>query len=183
MRPWLEEGTGDVGVLVEHELEQPMARKKPTKIFVCSTFELFYHRHGFYRDPIFKTIEACPQHTFQILTKMPENIYRPMPENVWLGVSVTNHNDVFSRYEGLLAAKARVKFISFEPLLECTWYLPTRIDWAIIGKLSGYGKKYDPSKALLKRMVREFKFSKVPVFLKNNLKDIWGENLIQEWPK
>ncbi len=87
--------------------------KKPSKIFLCSTHELFGDWiPKDWRDEIFETIEACPQHIFQILTKMPENIDRPMPDNVWLGVSVTNRNDVTAKIPLLFGADAKIHFIS-----------------------------------------------------------------------
>ena len=160
-----------------------MKNMEPSKIFVCSTMELFHPGvPKSWRDIIFGMIEFNPQHTFQILTKMPENIDRLMPENVWLGVSVTDDDKIYALYQDLLDTEARIKFISYEPLFLNLRYLPIRIHWAIIGRLTGHGHKYDPSLAKLEYMVKAYKKEKVPVFLKNNLKEIWGENLIQEFP-
>jgi len=153
------------------------------KIFVCSTFELFHPLvKKEWRDWVFDNIKYSYHLTFQILTKFPQNIDRPMPDNVWLGVSITGEDEVYDRYQGLIDAKARIKFISFEPLFKPV-YLPIRINWAIIGRLTGYGHKYDPPLSLLKIMVNTFKCYKIPIFLKDNLKDIWGSDLIQEFPK
>jgi len=160
-----------------------MDTKKPKKIFVCSTMELFHPdipKH--WRDMIFGVIERHPQHTFQILTKMPENIDRPMPDNAWLGVSITDDGKLCGRYQDLLDAEARIKFISFEPLFNLS-YLPLRINWVIIGRLTGYGRRYDPSLAVLKSMVDTYRAEKISIFLKDSLKEIWGEKLIQEFPE
>lgn len=183
---WMQEDIGEFGYLAEWELEQPIKRKKPTKIFVCSTFELFHPCTKSIRDAIFKTIESCPQHTFQILTKFPENIDRPMPDNVWLGVSITNPREL-PKVGALNRAKAELKFISFEPLLESIdprWGLLRSIKWVIIGRLTGHGKKYDPTEIQLNTMFTRIRATvwSPPIFLKDNLKSIWGENLIQEMP-
>jgi len=174
----------DLFLVSRKEMTAPMRIKKPSKIFVCSTHEIFHPNVlEWFRDEIFCIIGDCPQHTFQVLTKMPENIDRPMPDNVWLGVSVTNDDKIYALYQDLLDAYARVKFISFEPLFLNLHYLPIRIDWAIIGRLTGHGHKYDPSLAKLKYMVKAYKKEKIPVFLKNNLRDIWKDKLIQEFPE
>ncbi len=96
-------------------------------------------RHSL-RDWIFGTIKKCPQHRFLFLTKRPENLakWSPFPDNCWVGVSVTQCLDG-AHYLGDIAA--RVKYISFEPLLY--WSVdPTEaarlftdwgINWVIIG--------------------------------------------------
>ena len=46
--------------------------KKPAKVFVCSTIEIFHPAiPREWRDIIFNNIKAHPQHVFQILTKFP----------------------------------------------------------------------------------------------------------------
>lgn len=184
---WMQEDIGEYGYLAEWELEQPIKRKKPTKIFTCSTFELFHPCTKSIRDAIFKTIESCPQHTFQILTKFPENIDRPMPDNVWLGVSVTGGKDLW-RVKELYDSVAKIKFISIEPLLSdieisVKYAAFENIDWVIIGRLTGHGNKYNPKLYDLVEIRHVIKILKIPLFLKNNLKSIWGENLIQEFPE
>ncbi len=179
---WMLEETGTCGYLAEWELEQPIKRKKPTKIFVCSTYELFHSPDKFARDEIFKIIEKCPQHTFQILTKFPQNIDRPMPENVWLGVSITRPSEM-KRWTNLyFRQQANIKFVSFEPLLERLNDYPSGPDWIITGRLTGHGHKYDPHISWIKDIVKNYTHSWTKIFLKNNLKRIWGEPLIQEFP-
>jgi len=131
---------------------------------------------------IFQAIEACPQHTFQILTKFPQNIDRPMPDNVWLGVTITgNKPDDLLRANNLIEAKARIKFISYEPLLGKALQGIPYLDWIIIGRLTGYGHKWDPKKEWIKDIISSYQT--IPIFLKDNLKEIWGKELIQEFPK
>lgn len=162
-------------------------RKKRSGIFVCSTFEIFHKSVPFtWRDEIFKTVENCPQHRFYILTKFPQNIDRPMPENVWLGVTITGHKDIW-RLKDLLKISAKIRFVSIEPFLENIYVsaseLFTQMDWIIIGRLTGYGKRRDPLLWPIQGIVTLAKHNNIPIFLKDNLKDIWGEDLIQEFPK
>ena len=156
------------------------------KIFVCSTFEIFHPSvKAEWRNWIFDIIEYYPQHTFQILTKMPENIDRPMPDNVWLGVSITGAGDQ-ERMAYLSGIKAKTKFISWEPLLANPlppgWRIPKCVNWVIVGRLTGHGKKHDPKIDLIADLIIKAHIKNVPIFLKNNLKEIWYGKLIQGFP-
>jgi protein gp37 len=165
---------------------QEKCPKRPSRIFVCSTFELFHPVADKWRDDIFLFIEAHPEHTFIILTKMPERIDRPMPDNVWLGVSVTGES-MFEIYRAgaLGRTEARVRFISFEPILGKPWvisYMSLRANWIIAGRLTGHGKIHDPARSTIEAIVEYGKANDIPVFLKDNLLEIWGAPLIQELP-
>jgi protein gp37 len=84
----------------------------------------------------------APQHTFQVLTKRSENLRKlnqviRWPDNVWMGVTVES-NDYLSRIEDLRNTAAKIKFISFEPLLGRIRKVDLQgIDWVIVGGESG----------------------------------------------
>ncbi len=186
----------------DDELWKPSGIKKPSRIFVCPTFELFHSSTGeeihIERDPvcedaffgksqrdwIFHVIEDNPQHTFQILTKLPRNIDREMPDNVWLGVSIMKEKDMW-RYLEIRKIPAKILFVSYEPLIGKIESNPPAADWIIIGRLTGHGNKYNPKKEWIQHIINRAKGWKEPqpIFLKNNLKPIWGGNLIQEFPE
>jgi len=106
-----------------------------------------------------------------------------MLENIWLGTSITKNEDIWRRNR-LVLSNAKIKFISFEPLLErLDFTLYQGIDWIIIGRLTQHGHKYDPKLRWIKEIVRGCADYGIKVFLKDNLKDIWGEPLIQEFPE
>lgn len=181
-KPWL-----DIA-----ELNDAVHTKRTGKrVFVCSTFELFHPVADKWRDMIFDVIQRRPDLTFIILTKMPEWIDRRMPDNVWLGVSVTGGNqEAIDRLSALCDAHAKIKFASIEPLLDppCDAFLrflvySGAIDWVIVGRLTGHGKKYDPVLQRLGRIRVACNKAAIPLFLKNNLAGIWPGRLIQEWPK
>lgn len=168
---------------------------KPKKIFLCSTHDLFGSWiKKTWRDLIFANIEDNPQHAFQILTKFPQNIDREMPDNVWLGVTVDEPINQI-KIGQLKRKEAKIKFVSFEPILGRmnNIYFPEdelhlellfeSLDWIIIGQLTQQGNKYTPQKKWIQEIVNKAKELNIPVFLKNNLKDIWGEPLIQEFPE
>lgn len=193
---WRGWGDSDEPFVLADEFVQLDKLKKPSRIFVCSTFELFHPSVKKHIHWVFNAIEKNPQHTFQILTKMPENIDRPMPDNVWLGVSITKPVEMYPMIKALYEAQAKLKFISFEPLLGDVgqfhfqgFYrtpdgklLRGKADWIIVGRLTGHGHKYDPKDYWITSLVYHAKKFNTPIFLKNNLKGIWKKPLIQEFP-
>jgi protein gp37 len=64
--------TGKVRLVPEH-LADPLRWKKPRRIFVNSMSDLFHEGLSFEEiAAVFGVMAACPQHTFQVLTKRPE---------------------------------------------------------------------------------------------------------------
>ncbi|MBP0015354.1 MAG: DUF5131 family protein [Roseofilum sp. SID3] len=62
---------------VESALYNPLKWKKPRKIFTCSMSDLFHENiPDNWRHKIFAVMTLATQHTFQILTKRPENMNR-----------------------------------------------------------------------------------------------------------
>ena len=129
---------------VEEALNEPLKWRKPSKIFVCSTSDLFHENvKDEWIDNIFTVMAVARQHTFQVLTKRPERMLEylsvkrletiyglwhaysgapaeadawPLP-NVWLGVSVEDQKTADERIPLLLKTPAAVRWISAEPLL------------------------------------------------------------------
>ncbi len=129
---------------LHHDLiDTPRHWKKPRLIFVNSMSDLFQEDvpESFIRA-VFATMQACPQHTFQILTKRSERLRElgptlPWPSNVWMGVSVEDAR-VINRIADLAAVPAQVRFLSCEPLIGPLDNLPlTGIHWVIVGGESG----------------------------------------------
>src|SRR5580698_105990 len=134
--------TGKVS-LDEAALAAPLGWRKPRLIFVNSMSDLFQDAvpTEFIRR-VWATMEATPNHTYQILTKRPERMAVLSNEllllpNVWLGTSVENA-DVLERLDHLRATRAAVRFVSFEPLIGSVAGADlTGIHWAIVGGESG----------------------------------------------
>lgn len=131
----------------EDSLHLPATWKTGRMIFVNSMSDLFHENVplAFIRR-VFETMNATPQHTYQILTKRAERLEDLSPElewpdNVWMGVSVEN-NDYAIRIDHLRHIAAAVKFLSLEPLLGPLDELNlTGIDWVIAGGESGPGAR------------------------------------------
>lgn len=58
-------------------LDEPLRWRKPRMIFPCSMSDLFYEGHTDEQiAAVFGVMAACPQHTFQVLTKRAERMER-----------------------------------------------------------------------------------------------------------
>ena len=158
---------------------EPYKLKKPSKIFVCSMGELF---GDFIPDDwINNVLDTCfelPEHIFQILTQNPKRAeHFHFPDNVWLGVTVTSPF-YWSRVPRLLRANAKVKFVSFEPLLEDASNVTLEwVDWIIIGAQTR--PTVLPKHDWVYRIIDRAHHAGIPIFLKPNLH--WPER-IQEFP-
>jgi protein gp37 len=133
----------DVTLLAER-LDTPRKRRKPTIWFVNSMSDLFHPKVPFdFVDKVFATIEATPQHRYQILTKRPERMEmyfteRRAPSNTWLGTSVEDRKYGVPRISILQRIETLVRFLSIEPLLEDVGTLNlSGISWVIVGGESG----------------------------------------------
>lgn len=156
--------------------------KKPSRIFVGSTMELF----GDWIQPnwlklIFQACRDFPEHTYIFLTKQPQNLMQwEFPKNCWIGVTATNLKQYREACIGLSTIKARVKFLSIEPLLEYIPMQPTYepvsdfCNWLIIGQLTPVKKATMPKIQWVEEIVGTADKMGIPVFLKNNLYPLLG---------
>lgn len=153
--------------LIESALEKPLHWAKPRRIFVNSMGDLFHEAiPDEWIDACFAVMERCPQHTFQVLTKRARRLReyserqlrralttrgKPFPpfkawplSNVWLGVSAEDQTRWDERVPELIAAPARVRFVSAEPLLsriDASDVELARLHWLIVGGESGPGSR------------------------------------------
>ena len=130
--------------LQPHMLELPLKWKKPQTIFVNSMSDLFHKEIPTdYIKQVFEVMNKAHWHRFQVLTKRAERIAElddclTWTDNIWMGVSVENKNYVH-RIDHLRNTKARIKFLSLEPLLSPLKKLNlNNIDWVIVGGESGF---------------------------------------------
>lgn len=130
--------------LQPHMLELPLKWKKPQMIFVNSMSDLFHKDVPTdYIKQVFDVMNRAHWHRFQVLTKRAERVAElsdslNWSDNIWMGVSVENKNFVH-RIDYLRQTKARIKFLSLEPLLSPLKNLNLKkIDWVIVGGESGF---------------------------------------------
>lgn len=126
----------------------PFKWKKPTLIFPVSMGDLF---HDDITDEFiancFEVMARTPRHLYQVLTKRPDRLLDcffkgliPKNDNIWLGVTVENQDNV-KRIGKLMTASSAGLFLSCEPLLselDLRAYLNYGdIGWVIVGGESG----------------------------------------------
>lgn len=158
----------------------------PARIFVGSTIDLFHDNIIGVFPRILEQVNKFPQHTFIFLTKCPQNLPKVWPDNCWVGVSVpriwddtfVGHFEAYQRISQLGEVWAKVKFVSFEPLLAnvapefmdlATSLKAHGINWVIIGAQTPYSKKTAPLISWVQEIVNAADKAKIPVFLKENL--------------
>lgn len=125
------------------QLNIPYTWKTSKIVFVNSMSDLFHPDISLkFIKQVFAVMNDNPQHVFQVLTKRAERLLELHTElkwthNIWMGVSVENEK-VKDRIDFLRKTKAKVKFLSCEPLIGP---LPKmnlkKIDWVIVGGESG----------------------------------------------
>lgn len=153
--------------------------KKPSRIFVNSMSDICWWPWE-WMESVLKKIADNPIHTFLFLTKSP-GIYfgYKFPLNCRLGATITRE-----RYLTKSLAYDRCDFISIEPMLEPIY--PRDLDiftWVIIGAETGNRKgKVIPKREWIAEIVDYCRANQIPVFLKDSLQEIWGRELIQEYP-
>lgn len=165
-------------VLRPERLGQPLAWRRPRRIFVNSMSDLF-HRDvpDDFIAAVFATMERAPWHVFQVLTKRSARMRRFLaaryggraaPPHIWCGVSIEDRARLF-RLRDLQASPAGLRFLSLEPLLEDLGALDLAgIGWVIVGGESGPGARpLDPS--WVRRVRDACVAARVPFFFKQ-----WG---------
>ncbi len=133
--------------LHEDLLDFPKKLRSGKRIFVNSMSDLFHEDVPLeFIQKVFQTMNECRQHVFQVLTKRSKRLAElagklSWSENIWIGVTVEDNTNK-DRIADLRAVPAKVRFISFEPLIsEIKKPDLTGINWIIVGGESGPGAR------------------------------------------
>lgn len=180
------------------ELDKPLEWKKPRRIFVQSMGDPF----GDWVEPqqiddALDVMGSCPQHTFLMLTKQPQNILRLLPAlpvpNLWLGTSMDGQTKQRGArpwvtggiYLKDVQAAGWHTFISAEPLLGfIAPFTMQGAQWVIIGAYTGPGAaKHAPRREWVERIITDCDERRVPVFLKPSITKQWPDLTRREWPE
>jgi protein gp37 len=125
----------------DQNIMRNLTKKSGQKIFVNSWSDTF---HKDISDETihnwFQVFQEFPDKQFQILTKRPERMvtYQKSwgyfyPSNCWMGTSIGIKGSM-TRLESLREVQAKIRFVSFEPLLEDLGEIDLYgVDWIIIG--------------------------------------------------
>lgn len=189
-----------------YRLEEPLKKRKGQNIFVGSMADLF--GQWVPTKWIVEVLDICreaPQHNYLFLTKFPERYVEldhlallPHEENFWYGATITNAKQMKRAADSIGQLRQEVRsFFSMEPLMEDVarseaWemsYNGAYANWIIIGAMTGPGSEsQQPCREWVERIVDDAKnelspFYPIPVFMKDNLRKVWGRDLIQEFPE
>lgn len=189
-----------------YRLEEPLKKRKGQNIFVGSMADLF--GRWVPTKWIVEVLDICrkaPQHNYLFLTKFPERYVEldhlallPHEENFWYGATITNAKQMKRAADSIGQLRQEVRsFFSMEPLMEDVarseaWemaYNGAYANWIIIGAMTGPGSEsQQPCRKWVERIVDDVKnelspFYPIPVFMKGNLRKVWGRDLIQEFPE
>ena len=174
-----------------YRLDEPLKANKPQSIFVGSMADLFGEWvPDEWIESVFSACEAAPHHRYLFLTKNPSRyvgltVRGKLPErdNFWYGSTVTGPN-----VQAFFSNRHHT-FISIEPILEPMGgvegenSLPELAEWAIFGAETGNrAGKVIPERSWIEQAVGEFLKRGKPVFMKNSMIPIWGEDIITEFP-
>ena len=176
-----------------YKLDEPQRWKKPRTIFVCSMADLFgkWVPDEWIRE-VFEACEAAPQHRYLFLTKNPERymelasngVITKDQSNFWFGSTATApempffwHNEVntFVSIEPILAPFKDLTDDGIDPV--------SKVKWIIVGAETGSRKdKAVPRKSWVDEIVSTAKKTGTPVFMKDSLRDLMGDDFRQEFP-
>ena len=181
--------TGFNPTFYRYQLDYPEHKTAPCRVFVVAMGDMF--GEWVPDEWIEKIFEACakaPQHKWIFLTKNPARYLAlagagklPKDSNFWFGSTITTPDTPF------YWSNQHKTFVSIEPLLapfdEVDIEEVQRADWIIVGNMTGAGsKKHQPQREWVEAIVKAAQEAGKPIFMKNGLKELWGEPLIQEYP-
>lgn len=173
--------------LTLQELRKAGNIKTPSRIFVCSTHDLFGEWiPSLWISSILQELQAYPQHQYLLLTKNPRRLDQwVFPNNNWLGTTITKQADDWRAASHAVSIHSGIKFLSIEPLLgDITIPGLPLIDWIIVGAMTGPGnKKQAPKAEWIEHILAQAWEFHIPVFMKENLRPYWDGELKREFPQ
>ena len=176
-----------------HRLDQPSRWTKPRTIFVCSMADLFGEWvPDKWIEEVINACLAAPQHRYLFLTKNParymhlivKGIIPEDQQNFWLGSTATVPETEFFWHDTVNT------FLSIEPILAPFKDLSDKgqqpacyVDWIIVGAETGNRKgKIVPEKSWIMELVRSANLAGTPIFMKESLRPIMGDDFVQRFP-
>lgn len=186
---------GFTPTLHRYRLDDPQQWKQPRNMFVCSMADLFGDWvPDEWIQEVFKACDSAPQHRYMFLTKNPErylDLSELLPKHrrppnfaeMWFGRTFTGIGNYMH-----VRLPMRKRFISIEPLL-CNFSYKEAIviaetnDWVIVGAETGNRKgKIVPEKSWVADIADACKEMGTPIFMKESLREIMGDDFRQEFP-
>lgn len=191
-----------------YKLDEPQKWKKPRNIFVCSMADLFGEWvPDEWIDEVVYSTQQAKQHRYLFLTKNPSrygdwldrfehNEIKKLSKvyvinNLWFGASASSNEELE------MANRSRAIWLSIEPIRERIktdedqfmefrygdGVEQKRWEWVIIGAETGNSKrKVIPQKAWIDEIMDICRYYGTPVFMKESLRSLMGDDFRQEFP-
>ena len=191
-----------------YRLGEPQSWKQPSNIFVCSMADLF---GGWvpdeWIDEVVYSTQQAKQHRYLFLTKNPSRYGDWLDRfenneiiklskvyainNLWFGASASSNEELE------MANRSRAIWLSIEPIRERIktdedqfmefrygdGVEQKRWKWVIIGAETGNSKrKVIPQKAWIDEIMDICRYYDTPVFMKESLRSLMGDDFRQEFP-
>lgn len=174
-----------------YRLGEPARWTKPRTIFVCSMADMLgdWVPDSWIED-VFDACENAPQHRYLFLTKNPKRYIElakkdKLPGQHWYGYSATREDQLL-RFHHADECPCINLFVSIEPILEPMrpgFSTHTPADWVIIGAETGHRNgKVVPEKKWIDDILMECQYSGRPIFMKESLRSLMGDEFRQEFP-
>lgn len=172
-----------------YKLDEPQRWKKPRNIFVCSMSDLFGDWvPDEWITEVFKACEAAPQHRYLFLTKNPKryvDLYvraiLPVKAGYWYGATTTSPEQPF--FYSRMPDDNPHTFASIEPIMAPFGDIKEFPEWVIIGAETGKRRgKVTPEKAWVDGILSQAQKRRVPIFMKESLRELMGDDFKQEFP-
>lgn len=182
---------GFTPTLHRYLLDVPARWRRPRNVFVCSMADLFGDWvPDEWIKAVFDSCDAASQHRYLFLTKNPQRYIElakkgMLPEQHWYGYSATMEDQLW-RFHHADECPCINLFVSIEPILEPMrpgFSTHTPADWVIIGAETGHRKdKVAPEKKWIDDILMECQYSGRPIFMKESLRSLMGDDFRQEFP-
>lgn len=183
---------GFIPTIHRYRMTEYQGKQKPRNIFAGSMADIFgeWVPNRWIRE-VFNSCETAPQHNYLFLTKNPKRYIElaqygelPCKDNMWYGSTATTPHDEYAWFDRIAGYHW---FLSVEPIHDDFGEMnkdSVKPEWIIVGAETGNSKgKVIPKREWIENIVNQCRKWNIPVFMKSSLADIWGEELIQEFPK
>ena len=158
-------------------------------IFVCSMADLFGEWvPDEWIEQVFDACKEAPNHRYLFLTKNPKRYIQlaedgklPKLDNFWYGTTAETPDSPIFWGEGYH------NFVSVEPILapfyDTEGDILGQIEWVIFGAETGKRPdKVVPERSWIEETVESLQNAGIPVFMKDSMKDVWGDDIITQFP-
>jgi protein gp37 len=145
-------------------------------VFTCSMADLFGRWvPSVWVEAVLDAVRAAPRWTFLFLTKFPVRMAEfDFPDNVWVGTTVDCQARVKNAEKAFRRVKARVKWLSCEPLIEPLVFQDlAAFHWLVLGgsSRSTQTPEWHPPRSWVNALEAQAAAAGVKVYEKSNLLD------------